>query len=153
MKQLHCFYHSQSGRSEQLAFAFYQATKFVDAVNCQLKRVADSTVDDLLSADAWVFFGPENFAAAAGGFKDFFDRVYYPFERSGEKQATPFMLVLSAGNDGSNTDKQLQKILTGMRAKKVQETLIIYGPPKQEDLQLLAQTGEAFAEALAMGAF
>ena len=56
-------------------------------------------------------------------------------------------------NDGSNTDKQLQKILTGMRAKKVQETLIIYGKPSHDDLQLLAQTGEAFAEALAMGAF
>lgn len=153
MKQLHCFYHSQSGRTEQLAFAFYQGAKASAAVGCQLKRVADSVVDDLLTCDAWVFFGPENFAAAAGGLKDFFDRVYYPFERSGKGQAMPYMLILSAGNDGSNTERQLEKILTGMRAKKVQETLIIYGPPSQQNLQQLTDTGEAFAEALAMGAF
>lgn len=152
MKQLQCFYHSQSGRSEQLAFAFYMAAKKQSDVNCCLKRVADSTVDDLLAADAWVFFGPENFAAIAGGLKEFFDRVYYPFERSGEGQATPFMLVLSAGNDGSGSQRQVEKILTGMRAKKVQETLIIHGSPNARDLQTLAETGEAFAEALAMGA-
>lgn len=155
-KQLCIVYHSQSGRSEQLAFAFYTAAKVVDTVHSVLLKAEEATVDDLLVSDAWVFLCAENFADISGGMKNFFDRVYYPFERANteiRKEGVPYMLILSAGNDGSFCEQKLTRILSGLNAKKVQESRIFYGEPDAVSLEEVGCIGEAFATALDMGAF
>jgi hypothetical protein len=63
------------------------------------------------------------------------------------------MLVLSAGNDGSFCEKKLTRILTGMSAKKVQETVVVHGRPSESDLKNIEDYGEAFATAIELGAF
>ncbi len=152
MKHLLIIFHSQSGRAESLALSFYSGAKNEPDVEVILRRAIDAQSTDLLWADALFIVSPENFGAASGGIKDFFDRVYYPLERT-EKRGLPYALMISAGNDGAGCERQLERILKGMGAKKVQDTCFIYGQPVKADLANVYATGEAFAGGLALGIF
>lgn len=151
-KHLLIVFHSQSGRAESLALAVYKGALREHDVKVKLCRAIDAQSADMLWADALLMVSPENFGAASGGIKDFLDRVYYPLERIG-KQALPYALIISAGNDGSGCERQLERILKGMAAKKIQDSCIIYGQPAEADLDKVADAGEALAAGLALGIF
>lgn len=152
MKQLLLIFHSQSRRSEALALNCYSGAVAAEEVAVRLLRAVDADADDLLQADAVVFFTPENFAAIAGGMKDFLDRVFYPMERA-EKRALPYALVISAGNAGSSTVQQFERIMGGIAAKPIQAAQIIHGKPGTQELAAMQEMGEALAVGLQMGVF
>ena len=152
-KPLAIFFHSQSGRSQQLAFAFYQGAKSIDDIFVGLHRAMDANVNDLLNASAWVFIGPENFSAISGNMKAFLDRSYYAFDRADQGRGMAYMLVVNSGNDGSQCVKKMQAILSGMRANEVQAPVIVYGDPTKKDLAAMYECGEGFATAVGMGVF
>lgn len=151
MKNLLIISHSQSGHSFSLALAFYHAAKTHNDINVSLLRADEAEASDFIASDAWVFVMPENCASLAGGMKALLDRVFYPIERNGSKQGTPFMAIFSAGNAGDGAQQQLATILKGINAKQAQPNVVIYGKPTAEDLTQMQILGEAFAEALSMG--
>jgi NAD(P)H-dependent FMN reductase len=151
-KHLLIVFHSQSGRAESLALAVYKGALRERDVKVRLRRAMDAQSADILWADALLMVSPENFGAAAGGIKDFLDRVYYPMERTG-KQGLPYALIISAGNDGTGCERQLERILKGMAAKKIQDSCIIHGQPLALDLNNAGDTGEAIATGLVLGIF
>ncbi len=78
---------------------------------------------DVLRADALIFACPENLASMSGAMKEFFDLNYYPL--LGQINGKPYACVVAAGSDGMGAVRQIERIASGLRLKKVAETLIV----------------------------
>ncbi len=161
MPKLLIVYHSRTGGSRQMAEAAYAAAK--EEVETTLLKAEDANPDDLLSADGYIFCGPENLAALSGAMKEFFDRCYYPV--LGKLEGRPYALMICAGSDGENARRQLARIATGWRLKEVQPGFIINTAAQTPEEILAEKTipkdalaqcrelGQALGAGLAMGVF
>lgn len=161
MARLLIVYHSFTGGSRAMAEA--AATAAQTEAQTHLMKAGDAGPDDLLSADGYLFCGPENLAAISGKLKDFFDRCYYPV--LGRIEGRAYAQMVCAGSDGQNAARQVARIATGWRLKEVQAPLILCThaqtpeailapktiPPK--DLALCSELGLALAAGLSMGVF
>ena len=77
----------------------------------------------------------------------------------------PYAVLLCAGSDGTNAVRQIERICTGWRLKRVADPFIVCThaqtperilAPKaigSEDLRRCAETGQAVAAGLALGIF
>ena len=123
MAQLLIVYHSKTGGSRQMAEAAAAAARA--EVTTVLKSAGEAGPDDVLSADGYILCAPENLAAIAGVMKDFFDRSYYPcLDRT---EGLPHAIYIRAGLDGTGTRTAMERIITGLRWKAVQEPLVLKG--------------------------
>jgi hypothetical protein len=95
--------------------------------------------------------------------KEMFDRAYYPV--LGRIEGRPYATIISAGSDGEGAQRQIDRIATGWRLKRVAEPLIVnlaaqspaaIAAPKQVASGALAEAreiGAAMAEGLRLGIF
>ncbi len=156
-------YQSTTGGTAQMAQAACRGAIRAAGVQVRRLRAHEAGPADLLEAQGYLFATPENLAAVAGLMKDFFDRSYYPvLERISGR---PYALMVCAGSDGSNAVRQVERIATGWRLRKVAESLIVCThaqtpqailAPKTiapADLQACEDLGEALANGLALGVF
>ena len=135
-------YHSRTGGTEQMALAARRGAQRADDLQVRLLHACDAGPDDLLAAQAYLFATPENLAAIAGQMKEFFD-----------------------GSDGSNAVRQVERIATGWRLRKIAESLIICTHAQtpeailagktipRHDLQRCEDFGETLGQGLVMGLF
>ncbi|QLC25036.1 flavodoxin family protein [Parasphingopyxis algicola] len=163
MARLLIVYHSMTGGTRQMAEAAAQAARDADGAEVIVKEAPDAGPDDLLAADGYLFATPENLAAIAGVMKAFFDRCYYPV--LGRIEGRPYAAMICAGSDGANARKQLERIATGWRLKKVADTPIVctHAQTPEEilaekqigetDLATCREIGAALAAGLEMGVF
>ncbi len=161
MPRLLILYHSRTGGSAQMARA--AATAARTECEVRLRAVTAAGADDMLSAQAYIFAGPENLAALSGEVKAFLDRSYYPL--LGRIEGRPYAHMVCAGSDGENAARQLARIVTGWRLKQVQPPLIVRThsqteaeilAPKQiceADLQRCRTLGQALAAGVSLGVF
>jgi multimeric flavodoxin WrbA len=161
-KTLLIIYHTLTGGSQQMAEAAQRGAAAED-VDVRLVAARDATAEHVLRADGYIFVTPENLAALAGVMKDFFDRTYYPvLDRiNGRAYAT----LVCAGSDGQNAVRQIDRICTGWRLKRVADPLIVCThaqtperilAPKtiaSEDLRRCEELGATIAAGLALGVF
>ena len=118
---------------------------------------------DLLAASAYLFVFPENLGSMTGAMKEFFDRTYYPLLRQIEGRA--YASAIAAGSDGTGAQRQLDRIVTGWRLRRVAEPLIcISGAQSPEailsekqissdDARQCHDLGKALVNGIAMGIF
>lgn len=151
-------WHSRTGGSEALARAAADG-----AATARLIAAADVMPDDLLAAGGYLFVAPENLAALSGAMKEMFDRNYYPC--LGRLEGRPFATIICAGSDGHGALRQLDRIATGWRLKRVAEPVIVNTAaqtpvailaPKTISEARLAEArdlGAALAEGIAAGIF
>ncbi|MEP2101220.1 MAG: NAD(P)H-dependent oxidoreductase [Parasphingorhabdus sp.] len=163
MKNLLIVYYSYTGGTRQMAEAAAAAAQGEEGVKISLMRAEDCEPADMLGADGYIFATPENLAAMAGVMKAFFDRCYYPL--LGQIEGRPYAAMICAGSDGENARKQLERIATGWRLKKVIDTPIICTRAQTEEAILAPKTisekdkaqcaeiGATLAAGLAMGVF
>jgi multimeric flavodoxin WrbA len=88
----------------------------------------------LLAAQGYLFCCPENLGSMSGLMKELFDRAYYPL--LGRIEGRAYATLIAAGSDGEGAQRQIDRIVTGWRLKRVAEPLIV---------NLGAQTPEAIA--------
>ena len=151
MKTLLVVYHSQSGASARLAMAVSEGARSEGSIAVQVERAWDCGVVELAAADALVLVAAENNGYLSGGMKDFLDRVFYPaIDRS---LVLPAALVLSAGSDGRNAQRQVQRILSGIPFTEAMPALICRGEPSAAQLAECRELGEGLAAGLDMGIF
>jgi multimeric flavodoxin WrbA len=163
MKTLLVVYHSMTGGSEQMAHALIEGAATEPGTTTRLLHASTAQADDVIEADAYVFATPENLAAISGLMKDFFDRCYYPaLERINGR---PYAALICAGSDGQNAARQIERIATGWRLRRVAAPLIvcthaqtaeaILSPKKIDaaDLERCRELGAALAGGLAQGIF
>lgn len=152
-------WHSRTGASEQLAAA---AAEGAGESACLL-RARDTMPDDLLGAGGYLFCCPENLASMSGEMKEMFDRCYYPV--LGRIEGRPYATVIAAGSDGEGAQRQIDRIATGWRLKRVtdpwivmmhaQEPAEILAPKTidRQDRERALELGAALAEGIAQGIF
>jgi len=163
MKTLLIVFHSRTGGARQMAEAAQRGALAEASVQVRLLPAAEARAEDVLRADGYLFVAPENLAAIAGVMKDFFDRTYYAV--LGHIEARPYAVLVCAGSDGQNAVRQIERIGTGWRLKKIAESIIVCThaqtpeailAPKviaREELKRCEDTGAALAAGLALGVF
>jgi multimeric flavodoxin WrbA len=152
-------WHSRTGASEALARAAAEGAG--DAAN--LVPAAEATPELLLRADGYLFVCPENLGSMSGLMKEMFDRAYYPL--LGKVEGRPYATLIAAGSDGEGAQRQIDRIVTGWRLKRVAEPVIVgiaaqtteaIAAPKTVPAAALAAArdmGSAMAEGLRLGVF
>jgi multimeric flavodoxin WrbA len=163
MKRLAIIWDSMTGGSAALASAAADSARGNSDMAVRLVAARDAGADDVLDADGYLFVFPENLAAISGVMKAFFDRAYYPC--LGQIGGRPYAAVICAGSDGSNAVRQVERIATGWRLKRVAESMIVCTHAQtpeailatkvinQADLSAARHLGAAMAEGLALGVF
>lgn len=151
-------WHSRTGGSEALARAAAEG-----AASAKLVAADDVMPDALQAAGGYLFVAPENLAALSGAMKEMFDRCYYPC--LGRLEGRPYATIICAGSDGENAQRQLDRIATGWRLKRVADHVIVNTDAQTPDAILAPKTipadrlaearelGAALAEGLAAGIF
>ena len=89
----------------------------------------------------------------AGMVKDFFDRTYEAAKTRQEILKKPYILFISAGNDGRNTRDQIERICLAYSFKKVYEPLIIRGIPNEKTLAQCRELGQTIAAGCDLGIY
>lgn len=129
-KTLLLVWHSRTGTARQMIAAAAAGASHIagelsarEQLTIQTKVAHETNADDLLSADGYIFCAPENLGSLSGAMKEFFDRNYYDvLERLNGR---PYLLMISAGSDGSGAARQAERICTGWRLRAVAPVLII----------------------------
>lgn len=120
-------WHSRTGASEQMAKAAAQHE------NACLMRARDVSSHDLLNAAAYLFVCPENLASMSGEMKEMFDRNYYPL--LGQVEGRAYASIIAAGSDGKATQRQIDRIATGWRLKRVADAMVVnFGAQTPEEI-------------------
>jgi hypothetical protein len=88
-----------------------------------LVRADRAGPDDVLASAGFLFVAPENLGTVAGMMKDFFDRTYYA--ALDEVNGRPYAAIVCAGSDGQGAARQIERIATGWRLRRIAETLIV----------------------------
>lgn len=149
-KRLLIIWSSQTGRTAQLVDAALEgAADFADDVETVALPALDAGIDELLAVDGLIIATPENFGYLSGAVKDFLDRTYYPAE--GKVDGLPYLMLVSAGNDGTGAVRALERIAAGYRWKCVAEALIVKGEPDQAALTAARERGALLAAGLSFG--
>lgn len=125
-------WHSRTGASAALARAAAEGAG--DAAWLVAAGEADPAM--LLEADGYLFVCPENLGSMSGLMKEAFDCAYYPL--LGRVEGRPYATIIAAGSDGEGAQRQIDRIVTGWRLKRVAPPVIV---------NLAAQTPEAIMAA------
>jgi hypothetical protein len=152
-------WHSRTGAAEAMARAAFDGAE----ARAKLLRADRVEPRDIMIAGGYLFVCPENLAGMTGLMKEMFDRCYYPV--LGQIEGRPYATAIAAGSDGEGAQRQIDRIATGWRLRRVAEPLIVnlgaqtleaILAPKhvpESDLAACRAMGAALAEGLAMGVF
>jgi multimeric flavodoxin WrbA len=151
MRTLLVVYPGTGGATDRLAEAVLRGARTIDDVSVVEKLALDATAEDVLAADGLLLGTPEKFGYMAGLMKDFLERVFYPCE--GRLEARPYAVFVSAGNDGSGATNSIDRIVTGLRLKKVHDGVIVKGEPDDVALARCEELGATVAAGIAFGMF
>ena len=83
--------------------------------------------------------------------KYFLDRVYY--ECVDKVNGLPYALFIRAGNDGSGAISSMQRILSGLAVREVQDPILIAGDFDESRLADCEELGLTMAAGLEAGVF
>ena len=154
-------WHSRTGATRAMAEAARDGANGEGEV--RLVAADSAQPDDLLAARGYIFACPENLATMSGAMKEFFDRCYYPV--LGRIEGRAYATLIAAGSDGSGAQRQIDRIATGWRLRRVAEPVIVDTAaqtaeailaPKTlvtADLECCRTLGQTLGAGLAMGAF
>lgn len=152
-KRLLIVYHTQSGSTSKMADAVVSGAHHEDISDVEVivREALDASANDLLNCDAFILGTPENFGYMSGAMKLFLDRVFYEVE--GKINGKPYALFVRAGNDGSGAISSMQRILTGLAVREVQEPVLISGKFDETRLTDCEELGLCLAAGLDAGIF
>ena len=144
-------YHTQTGNTAKMARRVAEGAATMENTTLTLKKAFDATVEDLVGCDGLAIGTPENFGYMSGGMKDFFDRTFYPAQ--GRVFKKPFVVFISAGNDGTGALNSIERIARGYPLRLVSEPIIARGEVKEEDLKKCEELGKLLAAGIEAGIF
>lgn len=149
-KRLLVVYHSQTGTTARMLDAVLRGARdeAVEGVEVLVREALAATVDDMLGAQGVLLGTPENFGYMSGALKCFFERIYHPCLE--HTQGLPYGVFIRAGNDGRGALSSIERIVTGLRWRRVAEPVIVAGdfaPARLADCEELGLTLAAGLEA------
>ena len=151
MAKILIVYHSQTGNTEKMAKAVAEGAAGIENTGLTVKRAFEATLEDLLNCDGIAIGTPENFGYMSGAIKNFFDRTFYPSQ--GKIFKKPYVIFISAGNDGRGARNSIERIALGYPLKKVYEPVIARGKITDEILEQCRELGATLASGCEMGIY
>ena len=151
MAKILIVYHSQTGNTQKMAHAVAEGARRIEGVDVILKKAADATLEDLLTTDGFALGTPENFGYMSGMVKDFFDRTFYGAQEKVFRK--PFVVFISAGNDGTGALRAIERIALGYKFKTVYQPVIAKGDITKEILAQCVELGATIAGGCQMGIY
>jgi len=154
MARILIVYHSQTGNTEKMARMVAQGAASIENTEVMVKEAADASLEDLLACEGLAIGTPENFGYMSGSVKDFFDRTFYPAE--GKVFRKPYVVFISAGNDGTGALSSIERIALGYQFKKVYDPVIArssQGGVTDEILALCRELGQTIAGGIEAGIY
>ncbi|MCX8170744.1 MAG: NAD(P)H-dependent oxidoreductase [Candidatus Bathyarchaeota archaeon] len=145
-------YDSKTGNTEKTAFLVAEGVRKVNGVNCVVKRVEETTLDDLLGADGIILGSPTYYGGMSAKIKDLIDRSVKIHGKLDGKVGAAFT---TSGGTATGAETTLLSIIEallihGMIVKGEPEDkhygLAIVGAPEtNEDKNLCREFGFKFA--------
>ncbi len=120
-------------------------------VSVEVLSPFNTRAEHVLGADAIIIGTTENFGYMSGALKDFFDRIYYPC--LGVTEALPYALFIKGGLDGTGARSSVERIISGLKWKCVQEPIVMKGAFQNQWIAPLEQLGLAMTAGLDAGVF
>jgi multimeric flavodoxin WrbA len=151
MAKILVVYHTQTGHTEEMAIAVAEGAAGFENTAVTVKRAGDATVEDLLDCDGVAIGTPENFGYMSGAMKDFFDRTFYPAQ--GKIFKKPYVLFISAGNDGTGALNSVDRIARGYPLKRVFDPVIAKGEVTDDILDRCRELGQTLAGGCELGIY
>jgi multimeric flavodoxin WrbA len=136
-----------------MAQAVAKGAKSIENISTILKEARETTLDDLLNSDGLAFGSPEYFGYMAGAIKDLFDRTYYQARGRKEIFKKPYVVFISAGNDGLGALTSIERICVGYQLKKVYEPVIARGDIDEAILSRCEELGKLIAAGCEAGIY
>jgi len=146
-------YHSQTGRTKKMAEAVARGSNSIENVETTLKEARETSLDDLLGCDGLALGSPEYFGYMSGAIKDLFDRTYYQARGRKEIFKKPYVLFISAGNDGLGALRSIERICVGYQLKKVYEPVVARGEIDETILAQCEELGKVIAAGCETGIY
>ncbi|MCP4669585.1 MAG: flavodoxin [Deltaproteobacteria bacterium] len=153
MPKILIVYHSQGGHTRKMAESVGKGVRSIGNVKAIIKKAANATLHDLLECDGLVLGSPEYFGYMAGMVKDFFDRTYDEARGRKEVFKKPYVVFISAGNDGTGALSSIERICLGYQFKKVYEPVVATGEITQEVLDKCEELGKTIAAGCEAGIY
>lgn len=146
-------YHSRSGSTAALAEAVLAGARdeAITGIEVETCHALDPDPEAVRRAAGIILGTPENFGYMSGAMKHFFDTIYYPC--LDETQGLPYGLFIKAGNDGQGALGAVERIVTGLRWRRVVEPLIVAGDLTDAHLEAARELGMTLAAGLEAGLF
>lgn len=138
-------YHSQTGSTKKMAEAVARGANSIENVRATIKEAMETTMDDLFGCTGLALGSPDYFGYMASAIKDLFDRTYYQARGRKEIFKKPYVLFISAGNDGQGALRSIERICVGYQLKKVYEPVIAIGEIDETILALCEELGKVIA--------
>ena len=145
MQKILMVYHSQTGNTERMAQAVCEGASRIEGTEVVIRRASDATLNDLLDCAGLALGTPENFGYMSGALKDFFDRTYYSARGKVKIFRKPYVVFISAGNDGSGALRSIERIALGYQFKKVYDPVVAKGGVIEDILAECRELGETLA--------
>lgn len=153
MSRILVIYHSQTGNTQKMAKSVAGGSNSINNVDVVLKRASEATLKDLMECDGLAIGSPEYFGYMAGMIKDFFDRTYNEARGRKEVFKKPYVVFISAGNDGSGALSNIERICIGYQLKKVYEPVVAKGEINQNVLMRCEELGKTIAAGCEAGIY
>ncbi len=122
-----------------------------EGTRIRAKQPLDAATEDVLWADGVIVGTTENFGTMSGLIKDFFERIYYPCLE--QTEALPYGLYVKGGLDGGGAKSSVERIVTGLRWKPIQPTLVLRGEFCPEFVVQCEELGMLMAAGLDAGIY
>ncbi len=136
-----------------MARSVFEGARSIENTTAILKRASEATLDDLLTCDGLAIGSPEYFGYMSGMVKDFFDRTYEAARGRKEIFKKPYVLFVSAGNDGTGAVTSIERVCLGYPLNKVYDPVIARGALDEAILDRLRELGAILAGGLDAGIF
>ncbi|MEL6449038.1 MAG: flavodoxin family protein [Pseudomonadota bacterium] len=143
--------HTPSENTQRIAAAVRERLADVDGLQLRWLPPLAATPADVAWCDAVAIGTTENFGSMAGRSKDWFERIYYPC-----RELTPGLPVVAwvrAGEDGTGSCVQLERIVKGLTWRWAQPPLVLHGAWDPDFPEQAATLAETLAEGLVAGIF
>ena len=134
-----------------MAWAVADGARVIENTEVVLKRAEDATLDDLLGSAGLAIGTPENFGYMSGMIKDFFDRTYVTAQDKVFRK--PYVVFISAGNDGTGALRAIERIALGYKFKNVFTPVIARGAITEELRERCRELGGTLAGGCLMGIY
>ena len=153
VKHLLIVAHTPSPNTKRLADSVFNGSRnpAITGVEIVMKTPFETTIQDVLWANAILLGTTENLGYMSGALKDFFDRTYNA--ALGKTDGLPYAVYIRAGMDGTGTKRGIKSITTGLRWREVQPPRILKGDWRTEFLSEANDLGMSLSAGLEAGVF